>query len=105
MPALEHRNTLVFLNAFVTQTAQFLNRFSAVCEEVCNNVYCSECKVEFTKCSLLLKCALFLQRLGELSLRIQRLDISLNILEAKVRKLLCRLSIYVFVSNISTYVN
>ena len=34
VPALEHKNTLVFLNAFVTQTAQFLNRFSAACEEV-----------------------------------------------------------------------
>lgn len=32
---------------------------------------------------------LVLQRLGELSLRIQRLDISLNILEAKVRKSSC----------------
>ena len=34
VPALEHKNTLVFLNSFVTQTAQFLNRFSAACEEV-----------------------------------------------------------------------
>jgi len=31
-----------------------------------------------------LNIVLFLQRLGELNLRIQRLDISLNILEAKV---------------------
>ena len=32
----------------------------------------------------------FHQRLGELNLRIQRLDISLNILEAKVRQLLSK---------------
>ena len=36
VPALEHKNTLVYLNSFVTQTAQFLNRFSAACEEVCS---------------------------------------------------------------------
>ena len=36
-------------------------------------------------CMYDLLCVL-LQRLGELSLRIQRLDISLNILEAKVRR-------------------
>ncbi|XP_064395226.1 WASH complex subunit 3-like [Halichondria panicea] len=56
VPALEHKKTLIFLNRFIIQSTQFLNRFSTVCE----------------------------QRLTELSTRIQRLDISLNILEAKL---------------------
>ena len=34
VPALEHKNTLVYLNKFVIHTTQFLNRFSTVCEEV-----------------------------------------------------------------------
>jgi len=34
VPALDHKNTLVFLNKFITHTTQFLNKFSTVCEEV-----------------------------------------------------------------------
>ena len=34
VPALDHKNTLVFLNKFIMNTAQFLNKFSTVCEEV-----------------------------------------------------------------------
>ena len=56
VPALDHKNTLVFLNKFIVHTSQFLNRFSLVCEE----------------------------KLSDLSLRIQKVDISLNILEAKL---------------------
>lgn len=37
MPALEHKNTLVFLNNFILHTTQFLNKFSNVCEEVSNS--------------------------------------------------------------------
>eukprot|EP00731_Ephydatia_muelleri_P038291 Em0708g4a len=32
VPALDHKNTLVFLNKFIVHTSQFLNRFSLVCE-------------------------------------------------------------------------
>ena len=34
VPALEHKNTLTFLNNFIIHTTQFLNKFSNVCEEV-----------------------------------------------------------------------
>ena len=77
VPALEHKNTLTFLNNFVIHTTQFLNKFSNVCEEV---------RAHFQVFSDLQVCInfAFTQRLSELSRRIQRLDISLNILEAKV---------------------
>ena len=78
VPALEHKNTLTFLNNFVIHTTQFLNKFSNVCEEV---------RAHFQVFSHLQVCIIkfaFAQRLSELSRRIQRLDISLNILEAKV---------------------
>ena len=54
--AIYQKRTLAFLNHFVTHTVRFLNKFSGVCEE----------------------------KLESLSYRIQRLEIMMNILEAKV---------------------
>jgi hypothetical protein len=34
VPAIQQKRTVAFLNQFVVHTVQFLNRFSAVCEEV-----------------------------------------------------------------------
>ncbi|XP_031552739.1 WASH complex subunit 3-like [Actinia tenebrosa] len=53
---LNHKRTLAFLNHFITHTVRFLNRFSCVCEE----------------------------KLSVLSGRIQRIEIMMNILEAKL---------------------
>lgn len=54
--AIYQKRTLAFLNHFVTHTVRFLNKFSGVCEE----------------------------KLENLSYRIQRLEIMMNILEAKL---------------------
>lgn len=54
--AIYQKRTLAFLNHFVTHTVRFLNKFSGVCEE----------------------------KLESLSYRIQRLEIMMNILEAKL---------------------
>ncbi|EDM17013.1 rCG48808 [Rattus norvegicus] len=56
VPAIQQKRTVAFLNQFVVHTVQFLNRFSAVCEE----------------------------KLADLSLRIQQIETTLNILDAKV---------------------
>ncbi|XP_020904444.1 WASH complex subunit 3 [Exaiptasia diaphana] len=53
---LNHKRTLAFLNHFITHTVRFLNRFSCVCEE----------------------------KLSDLSGRIQRVEIMMSILEAKL---------------------
>ncbi|XP_065917729.1 WASH complex subunit 3-like [Dysidea avara] len=53
---LDPNKTIILINRFITHTTKLLNRFSSVCEE----------------------------RLADLGLRIQRLEISLNILEAKL---------------------
>lgn len=55
-PAINHKRTLAFLNHFITHTVRFLNRFSCVCEE----------------------------KLADMQRRIQRLEITLSILEAKL---------------------
>ncbi|XP_008586999.1 PREDICTED: WASH complex subunit CCDC53 [Galeopterus variegatus] len=55
VPAIQQKRTVAFLNQFVVHTVQFLNRFSAVCEE----------------------------KLADLSLRIQQIETTLNILDAK----------------------
>ncbi|GAB1295468.1 Coiled-coil domain-containing protein 53 [Apodemus speciosus] len=55
VPAIQQKRTVAFLNQFVVHTVQFLNRFSAVCEE----------------------------KLADLSLRIQHIETTLNILDAK----------------------
>lgn len=54
--AIQQKRIVAFLNHFVTHTAKFLNRFSSVCEE----------------------------KLEHMSNRIQELEISMNLLEAKV---------------------
>uniref|UniRef100_A0A8C0BSI5 WASH complex subunit 3 n=1 Tax=Buteo japonicus TaxID=224669 RepID=A0A8C0BSI5_9AVES len=56
VPAIQQKRTVAFLNQFVVHTVQFLNRFSTVCEE----------------------------KLSALSLRIQQIETTLNILDAKV---------------------
>ncbi|XP_057613811.1 WASH complex subunit 3 isoform X3 [Chionomys nivalis] len=55
VPAIQQKRTVAFLNQFVVHTVQFLNRFSTVCEE----------------------------KLADLSLRIQQIETTLNILDAK----------------------
>ncbi|ELU14314.1 hypothetical protein CAPTEDRAFT_164855 [Capitella teleta] len=54
--AIHQKRTLAFLNHFITHTARFMNRFSCVCEE----------------------------KLSDLSVKIQRLETSMSILEAKL---------------------
>ncbi|KYO36467.1 WASH complex subunit 3 isoform X1 [Alligator mississippiensis] len=56
VPAIQQKRTVAFLNQFVVHTVQFLNRFSTVCEE----------------------------KLSALSLRIQHIETTLNILDAKL---------------------
>ncbi|XP_073940348.1 WASH complex subunit 3 isoform X4 [Castor canadensis] len=56
VPAIQQKRTVAFLNQFVVHTVQFLNRFSTVCEE----------------------------KLADLSLRIQQIETTLNILDAKL---------------------
>ncbi|XP_074863710.1 WASH complex subunit 3 isoform X2 [Carettochelys insculpta] len=56
VPAIQQKRTVAFLNQFVVHTVQFLNRFSTVCEE----------------------------KLSVLSLRIQHIETTLNILDAKL---------------------
>ncbi|MEE6507596.1 hypothetical protein FKM82_026907 [Ascaphus truei] len=56
VPAIQQKRTVAFLNQFVVHTVQFLNRFATVCEE----------------------------KLSALSLRIQQIETTLNILDAKL---------------------
>ncbi|XP_075407211.1 WASH complex subunit 3 isoform X2 [Tenrec ecaudatus] len=56
VPAIQQKRTVAFLNQFVVHTVQFLNHFSTVCEE----------------------------KLSNLSLRIQQIETTLNILDAKL---------------------
>ncbi|XP_067906249.1 WASH complex subunit 3 [Heterodontus francisci] len=56
VPAIQQKRTVAFLNQFIAHTVRFLNRFSTVCEE----------------------------KLASLSLRIQQIETTLNILEAKL---------------------
>ncbi|XP_055973454.1 WASH complex subunit 3 isoform X1 [Sorex fumeus] len=56
VPAIQQKRTVAFLNQFVVHTVQFLNRFATVCEE----------------------------KLADLSLRIQQIETTLNILDAKL---------------------
>lgn len=53
---INHKRTLAFLNHFITHSVRFLNRFSCVCEE----------------------------KLADLSNKIQRIEIMMSILEAKL---------------------
>uniref|UniRef100_A0AAQ4PMM3 WASH complex subunit 3 n=1 Tax=Gasterosteus aculeatus aculeatus TaxID=481459 RepID=A0AAQ4PMM3_GASAC len=56
VPAIQQRRVVAYLNQFVVHTVRFLNRFSTVCEE----------------------------KLANISLRIQQIETTLCILEAKV---------------------
>ena len=55
--SISQKRTIAFLNHFVSHTASFLNRFSCVCEE----------------------------KLEHMSNRLQQLEITMNLLDAKVR--------------------
>ena len=54
--SIQQKRTIAFLNHFVSHTVNFLNRFSCVCEE----------------------------KLSDLSHRLQKVDVTMNILEAKL---------------------
>ncbi|XP_059367900.1 WASH complex subunit 3 [Carassius carassius] len=56
VPAIQQRKIVAFLNQFIVNTVRFLNRFSTVCEE----------------------------KLATVSLRIQQIETTLSILEAKL---------------------
>ncbi|KAK1168878.1 WASH complex subunit 3 [Acipenser oxyrinchus oxyrinchus] len=56
VPAIQQKRIVAFLNQFMVHTVRFLNRFSTVCEE----------------------------KLASVSLRIQQIETTLNILEAKL---------------------
>ncbi|KAI1888130.1 hypothetical protein AGOR_G00181870 [Albula goreensis] len=56
VPAIQQRRIVAFLNQFIVHTVRFLNRFSTVCEE----------------------------KLASISLRIQQIETTLSILEAKL---------------------
>ncbi|KAL6473664.1 hypothetical protein MHYP_G00172250 [Metynnis hypsauchen] len=56
VPAIQQRRVVAFLNQFIVHTVRFLNRFSTVCEE----------------------------KLATVSLRIQQIETTLSILEAKL---------------------
>ncbi|XP_030639491.1 WASH complex subunit 3 [Chanos chanos] len=56
VPAIQQRRIVAFLNQFIVHTVRFLNRFSTVCEE----------------------------KLATISLRIQQIETTLSILEAKL---------------------
>ncbi|XP_062860121.1 WASH complex subunit 3 [Trichomycterus rosablanca] len=56
VPAIQQRRIVAFLNQFIVHTVRFLNRFSTVCEE----------------------------KLSTISLRIQQIETTLSILEAKL---------------------
>ncbi|XP_053271124.1 WASH complex subunit 3 [Pleuronectes platessa] len=56
VPAIQQRRIVAYLNQFVVHTVRFLNRFSTVCEE----------------------------KLANISLRIQQIETTLSILEAKL---------------------
>ncbi|XP_056656624.1 WASH complex subunit 3-like [Monodelphis domestica] len=60
VPAIQQKRTVAFLNQFVVHTVQFLNRFSTVCKE----------------------------KPSALSLRIQQIETTLNILDAKLSSIL-----------------
>ncbi|XP_029902168.1 WASH complex subunit 3 [Myripristis murdjan] len=56
VPAIQQRRVVAYLNQFIVHTVRFLNRFSTVCEE----------------------------KLSNISLRIQQIETTLSILEAKL---------------------
>ncbi|XP_051547342.1 WASH complex subunit 3-like isoform X2 [Myxocyprinus asiaticus] len=58
VPAIQQRRIVAFLNQFIVHTVRFLNRFSTVCEE----------------------------KLASISLRIQQIETTLSILEAKATR-------------------
>nr|XP_027801594.1 WASH complex subunit 3 isoform X1 [Marmota flaviventris] len=76
VPAIQQKRTVAFLNQFVVHTVQFLNRFSTVCEE----------------------------KLADLSLRIQQIETTLNILDAKLSSI-PGLDDVTFVSSVSSVIN
>ncbi|OWK58328.1 WASH complex subunit CCDC53 [Lonchura striata] len=88
VPAIQQKRTVAFLNQFVVHTVQFLNRFSTVCEEVCLlfpqlSLYTFKKIQEMGTTHLNIFDAVIL-KLSALSLRIQQIETTLNILDAKL---------------------
>uniref|UniRef100_A0A3P8SJK2 WASH complex subunit 3 n=1 Tax=Amphiprion percula TaxID=161767 RepID=A0A3P8SJK2_AMPPE len=69
VPAIQQRRIVAYLNQFVVHTVRFLNRFSTVCEE----------------------------KLANISLRIQQIETTLCILEAKVSSSVILSAVYLTV--------
>lgn len=52
VPAIQQRRVVAYLNQFVVHTVQFLNRFSTVCEEKLSNISLRIQQIETTLCIL-----------------------------------------------------
>ncbi|MED6265362.1 WASH complex subunit 3, partial [Characodon lateralis] len=52
VPAIQQRRVVAHLNQFVVHTVRFLNRFSAVCEEKLSNISLRIQQIETTLCIL-----------------------------------------------------
>ncbi|CAN9508422.1 unnamed protein product [Ophioblennius macclurei] len=52
VPAIQQRRTVAYLNQFVVHTVRFLNRFSTVCEEKLSNISLRIQQIETTLCIL-----------------------------------------------------
>ena len=90
---VDHRRTLAYVNNFIKSTTSFLNHFSSVCEEVRVLRACvlgqraNALRQQVSSGCLCWCCAL--QKLSEVSFRLQRLQITVSILEDKVCVCLC----------------
>lgn len=92
MPAIQQRRIVAYLNQFVVHTVRFLNRFSIVCEEVCTSLLKVPYSAYFQVYNFQYGTFNFVhfdppptpQKLANISLRIQQIETTLCILEAKV---------------------
>ncbi|XP_077628397.1 WASH complex subunit 3 isoform X3 [Crocuta crocuta] len=82
VPAIQQKRTVAFLNQFVVHTVQFLNRFSTVCEE--GRVERDNSRIVSRKEQIPHPHTPHHQKLADLSLRIQQIETTLNILDAKL---------------------
>lgn len=94
VPAIQLRRIVAYFNQFVVHTVRFVNRFAIVCEEVCASLFSmlfclsapAESHKRVTTSDIL---SSFLQKLANISLRIQQIETTLSILEAKVGSSSC----------------
>lgn len=97
VPAIQQRRIVAYLNQFVVHTVRFLNRFSIVCEEVSASIvsiyllffkffdlYLHLQPSHAQTSRRLTSDLLSPQKLANISLRIQQIETTLSILEAKV---------------------